>query len=52
MVATKTTYKCGSCGMIKTVAAEQKIPSCCGQEMQKTAPQEPGQSKDGSCCSH
>lgn len=53
MVETKTTYKCGSCGMSKTVAADQKAPSCCGKEMQKTAATKPGESsgKEGSCCS-
>ena len=53
MVETKTTYKCGSCGMTKTVAAGQNAPSCCGKKMLKTASQEPGESKgkEGSCCS-
>ncbi len=53
MVATKITYKCSACGMTKTVTADQKAPSCCGKEMQKTAAQEPGEikGKEGSCCS-
>ena len=53
MVATKTTYKCSACGMTKSVASDQKAPSFCGKEMQKTAAQEPGESKtkESSCCS-
>ncbi len=53
MVETKTSYKCSACGMTKTVPADQKAPSCCGKEMQKTEPQKPGESKGqgGSCCS-
>lgn len=53
MVVTQTTYKCAACGMVKTIPSDQKAPSCCGKEMQKTAAQVPGESKDkeGSCCS-
>ena len=51
MVDTKTSYKCSACGMTKTVPADQKAPTCCGKEMQKTAPHESGESKKGSCCS-
>ena len=53
MVDTQISYKCSACGMTKTVDADQKVPSCCGKEMQKTAPPKPGESKskEGSCCS-
>jgi hypothetical protein len=51
MVDTQTTYKCGACGMTKTVPADQKAPTCCGKVMQQTAAQKPGESKEGSCCS-
>ena len=53
MVATKTTYKCSACRMTKTIPADQKAPSCCGKEMQKSLAQKPGESKDkeGTCCS-
>lgn len=51
MVETKTSYKCSACGMIKTIPADQKAPTCCGKVMQKTAPQKPEDSKEGSCCS-
>ena len=41
-----------ACGMTKTVDADQKVPSCCGKEMQKTEASKPGESKGkGSCCS-
>ena len=53
MVASQTSYKCVACGMTKTVAADQKAPSCCGKEMLKTEPRKLGESKgkEGSCCS-
>ena len=51
MVETMTSYKCSSCGTIKTIPTDQKVPTCCGSEMQKTAAQKPGESKEGSCCS-
>ncbi len=51
MVETMTSYKCVACGMIKTIPSDQKAPTCCGKEMQKTEPQKPGESKEGSCCS-
>ena len=51
MVDMKTSYKCTACGMTKTIPADQKAPTCCGKVMQKTAPQKPGESKGGSCCS-
>jgi predicted GH43/DUF377 family glycosyl hydrolase len=51
MVETRTSYKCNACGMTKTVPANQSAPNCCGKVMQKTAPQEAGESKEGSCCS-
>ena len=51
MVETKTSYKCSACGMTKTIPADQKVPTCCGKVMQKTTPQKPGESKEGSCCS-
>ena len=56
VVETQTSYECVACGMTKTVAADQKAPSCCGKEMQKTAAPKPGESKgkEGSCqcCAH
>lgn len=54
MVETKISYKCSACEMTKTIPADQKAPTCCGKEMQKTTvPQKPGESKgkEGSCCS-
>lgn len=53
MVETQTTYKCSACGMTKTVGADQKIPSCCGKEMQRTEAPSPseGKGKESSCCS-
>ncbi len=53
MVDTQISYKCGGCGMIKTVPADQKAPSCCGKVMQVTDAAKPGVSsgKEGSCCS-
>lgn len=53
MVETQTSYKCVACGMTKTVPADQKAPSCCGKEMQKTAAPKSGENKgkEGSCCS-
>ncbi|MEO2090034.1 MAG: hypothetical protein ABGY75_11130 [Gemmataceae bacterium] len=53
MVETQASYKCVTCGMTKTVPGDQKAPSCCGKEMQKTAAPKPGESKatGGSCCS-
>lgn len=52
MLETQTSYKCIACGMTKTVDADQKVPSCCGKEMQKTEASKPGESKGkGSCCS-
>jgi DNA-directed RNA polymerase subunit RPC12/RpoP len=51
MVETQTSYKCSACGMTKTIPTDQKAPSCCGKVMQKTAAEEPGKSKEGSCCS-
>ena len=50
MVATQTSYKCGSCGMTKTVPSDQKVPTCCGKPMQETAPLKPGEAKEGTCC--
>ena len=53
MVATNTTYKCTACGMTKTVPADQKVPTCCGKEMQKTDSRSAGEAKgkSGTCCS-
>lgn len=53
VVETQASYKCVACGMTKTVAADQKAPSCYGKEMQKIAATNPGESsgKEGSCCS-
>ena len=53
MVETQTSYTCVACGMTKTVSTDQKAPTCCGKDMQKTAPPKPGESKgkEGSCCS-
>ena len=53
VVETQTSYKCVACGMTKTVPADQKAPSCCGKEMQKTAAPKSGENKgkEGSCCS-
>jgi len=51
MVETKAGYKCSACGMTKTIAADQKAPTCCGKVMQKTAAQKPGEPKEDSCCS-
>ena len=55
MVETQTSYKCSACGMIKTIPAEQKAPTCCGKVMQVTAPPKSGEDKAGeskghSCC--
>ena len=53
MVETQTSYTCVACGMTKTVPADQKVPTCCGKDMQKTAAPKPGENKgkEGSCCS-
>ena len=51
MTDTQTSYKCVSCGMTKTIPAEQKAPTCCGKVMQKTALPKSGESTQGSCCS-
>ena len=53
MVETQTSYKCVACGMTKTVPSDQKVPACCGKEMQKTDSQSPGEAKgkSGNCCS-
>ncbi len=53
MVITKTSYKCAACGMVKTIPSDQKVPSCCGKEMQKSIALESGESKgkESSCCS-
>ena len=45
MVETQISYKCNACGAIKTIAADQKAPTCCGKVMQETALQKPGESK-------
>ena len=55
MVATQTSYKCSACGMIKTIPADQKAPTCCGKAIQETAAQKPGEgkaeeNKGHSCC--
>jgi len=51
MLETKTSYKCGACGMTKTIPSDQKTPTCCGKTMQVTTAQKPGDGKEGSCCS-
>ena len=51
---TQANYKCTSCAMVKTVAASQIAPKCCGRTMEATTESgpKPGATQKGSCCSN